>query len=249
MEDYLLRKLSAAADLREADRKAVKQLSTRLRSFEPKEEIIGHGERPQFLHLMTQGWAARYKSLPNGTRQIVGFLIPGDFCDLHVQILGAMDHSIVALSRCEVAFIPANEFDQLTEQRTRLTRALWWTTLVDEAVLREWVLNAGRRGAYEAAAHLLCEMHCRLDLVRLVQDGQIAMPLTQEELGDALGITTVHTNRILQRLRKEGLITFKSGLLTIHDVGALRAAGGFNPDYLHIRGSQEAASSTSAFDI
>lgn len=244
MENYLFRRLSTAAALDEDDRRAVEQLHERVGLFEPKKEIIGYGERPECLHLMMQGWAARYKSLPNGTRQIVGFLIPGDFCGLNMQILGTMDHSIVALSRCEVASISAKQFDKLT---VRLARTLWWASLVDEAVLREWLLNIGRRESYEAAAHLLCELYCRLEQVGLVDNGQIILPLTQEGLGDALGITAIHTNRVLQRLRREGLITFKSGTLTIHDFDALCEAGGFDPEYLHLKGPQVGATATSAF--
>jgi len=240
--ESLLKKLSAAVELDEDDCRAIRQVSADVRRFEPKQVIIGQGDRPEFMHLMVNGWAARYKSLPSGTRQIVGFLIPGDICDLHFQILGAMDHSVVAMSNCEVTFVSANEFRKLVDERPRLTRALWSTTLVDEAVLREWVLNAGRRRAYEATAHLLCEMHFRMEQVGLVRDDhEIVMPLTLEELGDALGITTVHMNRTLKRLREGGLIAFRSGMLSIPDVQALQKAAGFYADYLHIESLEERA--------
>lgn len=113
---------------------------------------------------------------------------------------------------------------------------------MDEAVLREWVVNAGRRPAYEGMAHLMCEMHLRMKQVGLVSDHEIALPLTHEELGDALGLTAIHTNRVLKQLREEGLITFKGKVLTIHDLDGLRKAGGFDPEYLHV--SPEASGRT-----
>lgn len=242
MENYLIKKLATVTELNDDDRRAIEQLSRKVRTFDAKQEIIRQGERPDCLHLMLEGWAARYKVLPSGDRQIVGFLIPGDFCDVHVQILGAMDHSIVALNPCKVAFVPGAEFDKLTQRGAHLTKALWWTTLVDEAVLREWVLNCGRREAYAAAAHLLCEMHFRMDQIGLVRQGEeLAMPLTQEELADALGITPVHTNRMLKRLRDEGLITFRGKVLIIHDLDRLRTVAGFELEYMHV-GQQQPTS-------
>lgn len=240
MENYLLKKLSVVTELEAEDCQALEQLASDVRSFEAGQEIIREGDRPDHLHLMIEGWSARYKSLSNGARQIVGLLIPGDFCDLHVQVLGAMDHTIVAMSDCEVAFIETAEFEELTSQGPRLTQALWWTTLVDEAVLREWVLNAGRRGALEAAAHLLCEMHFRMEQVGLVEDGELALPLTQEQFGDALGITPVHTNRVLKQLREDGLVSFRKKHLTIHDVDGLREVAGFDTDYMHVERQQVA---------
>lgn len=239
MENRLFRKLSAVASLDISDCRAIEKLSRDVRPFERGQEIIAQGERPEYLHLMIDGWSARYKDLRSGDRQIVGFMIPGDFCDLHVQILGAMDHTIQAMNDCRVAFIPSDQFEKLTSEGPRLTRALWWTTLVDEAVLREWVLNTGRRGAYEAAAHLMCEMHFRMDQVGLVdEEGEFSLPLTQEELGDALGITSVHTNRVLKQLRKEELVSFRSKLLTIRDLKRLREAAGFEAEYMHVQPRQ-----------
>jgi CRP-like cAMP-binding protein len=242
LENFLVKKLSAVAQLDAEDCRAIEEFSQNIRSFERGQEIIGEGERPDYLHLMIDGWSARYKTLRNGARQIVGFLIPGDFCDLHVQILGAMDHTIQAMNDCKVAFIPSEQFEKLTSHGTKLTQALWWTTLVDEAVLREWVLNTGRREAYEAAAHLMCEMHFRMDQVGLVEKvGEFSLPLTQEELGDALGISPVHLSRVLKRLRDEDLISFRSKLLTIHDLERLRKAAGFDATYMHIEPQRNAA--------
>lgn len=231
----LLARLGTVANLRDDDKALLAGLCHDIRTIPAKQHIILEGERPEQVHLIVDGWAARYKQLPDGARQIVAFLIPGDFCDLHTAVLGHMDHSIVAITQCHVAFIPSSEMDELTSNHNGLTKALWWGTLVDEAVLRSWIVNHGRRDAYHRIAHLICELHLRLKLVGLVNDGRFDLPLTQEDLADATGLTAVHTNRTLQRLRKEGLIQLESRALTVLDVDALREAAGFDPSYLHIK--------------
>lgn len=236
----LLAKLETVANLGEDGKASLATLCHDTRTIAAKQHIIHEGDRPEQVHLIVDGWAARYKQLPDGSRQIVAFLIPGDFCDLHVAVLGHMDHAIVAITQCRVAFIPGLEIDELTSNHNGLTKALWWSTLVDEAVLRSWIVNNGRRDAYQRIAHLICELHLRLQLIGLVVQGQFHLPLTQEEFADATGLTPVHTNRMLQRLRREGLIQLESRSLTVLDVDALRQAAGFDPGYLHITRRQPA---------
>jgi CRP-like cAMP-binding protein len=231
----LVAKLATVADLRETDLQQLVALCDDERIVPAKRDILSEGERPNHVHVILEGWAARYKTLSDGKRQIVAFLIPGDFCDLHVAILGHMDHSIVALTRCRVAYIPSAELDTLTSNHNGLTKALWWATLVDEGVLREWILNLGRRDAIERIAHLLCELHARMEMIGLVENDRLALPLTQDQLADATGLTAVHVNRTLQRLRSENLIEIGGGMLTLLDVRALREKAGFNGNYLHIR--------------
>lgn len=231
----LIAKLKTVAELHDAEVDELVALCDDVRAIPARRDILSEGERPDHVHVILEGWAARYKTLSDGSRQIVAFLIPGDFCDLHVAILGRMDHGIFALTRCRVAYIPSAKLDALTSSQTSLTKALWWSTLVDEGVLREWILNVGRRDAFERIAHLLCEMHARMQMVGLVEEDRLALPLTQDQLADATGLTAVHVNRTLQRLRNDGLIEMGSGMLTIPDVAALREAAGFNGNYLHIK--------------
>ena len=233
--DPLFARLATVAHLRDDDKELLSQLCGDVRTVDAKRDIISQGDRPDHVHLMISGWAGRYKMLPNGSREIVAFLIPGDFCDLHVAVLGHMDHGIVALTRCRVAYIVSRDLDELTSHHNGLTKALWWSTLVDVAVLRSWVVNAGRRTAYERIAHLFCEMHLRMRLVGLAEDDRFDMPITQEELADATALTSVHVNRTLQTLRKEGLIEFRSGILCVLDVDRLQEAAGFDADYLHLK--------------
>ena len=151
-ESILAKRLATVADLTEEDRAHLDHLCRNVGTVREKRDIISEGDRPEQIHLILKGWAARYMLLADGTRQIAAFLIPGDFADLNVTVLGRMDHSIVALTPCKVAYVDAAELDRLTSENPRLTRAMFWSTLVDEAVLRQWIVNVGRRDAYERVA-------------------------------------------------------------------------------------------------
>lgn len=229
----LVAKLQSVAELPEEDLKVLDAMCTNAREVGARRTIIREGDRPDFVHLVLEGWAARYKLLPDGARQITALLLPGDFCDLHVTILGAMDHSIATLTKSRIAFVPRATMEALTD-RPKVAKALWWATLVDEAVLRAWIVNIGRRDAYEAVGHLMCELYVRMKNVGLTNGHSFQLPLTQEELADSLGLTPVHVNRVLQRMRSEELIVLKRGALDILDYARLESASGFNPNYLHV---------------
>lgn len=231
--DRLIAKLDAASTLGNEERQAIRELCVSTRTVPAKQDIISEGEKPEHVHVVLDGWAARYKTLPDGSRQILAFLIPGDFADLHVTILREMDHGIVALVPSRVAYVPHRQMEELPLHRPQLARALWRATLIDEAVLRSWIVNLGRRDAAERIAHLFCELHARMALVGLVSDGQFRLPLTQEVIADATGLTPVHVNRVLQRLRSDALIVLERGELEILDAAALRRLAGFDPNYLH----------------
>ncbi|MGI8610670.1 MAG: Crp/Fnr family transcriptional regulator [Sphingomicrobium sp.] len=189
------------------------------------------------MFLLLEGWAYRYKSMVNGGRQIMAYLLPGDLCDVQIFLFEEMDHSIGLLSDALVAKIPAAEMLDLMDRYPRIERALMWATLVDEATLREWLLNVGQRDALQRIAHLFCELCVRLRVVKLVdEDHSFRLPLTQTELADTTGMTTVHVNRSLQRLRQDGLIISRQGRLTILDYKRLAEIAGFNATYLHTDG-------------
>ena len=225
----LIRKLSAAHDLTEDDRAVLVRLCGQPRRIAARRDIIRYGDTPGDVHLVLDGFAHRYKMLPDGKRQIVAVLVPGDFCDLHVAILGRMDHSIAALTTCTIVDIPAATVRDLTENHPRITRALWWATLVDEGVLREWLVGMGQREAPKRMAHFFCEMLLRLQLVGLADADSFDLPFTQDELGDVLGMTAVHANRTLRDLREEWLIDLERRHLTILDVNRLKAFCAFDP--------------------
>lgn len=238
----LATKLRHFAPLSANDEKTLDQLCGDVRSYKAKEDLVSEGDKPEFVFLLREGWACRYKLMPDGNRQIMAYLIPGDLCDVHVFILKRMDHSIGLLSDAKVAAIPRDTILKVLDQSPTLTRALWWATLTDEAILREWLVNMGQRNAYERIAHLLGEMWLRLRAVGLTSGGTFEFPVRQHDLADTLGLTSVHVNRILQRLRADGLIELSQGLLRIIDVPRLMAITGFEPNYLHLDGERLDAS-------
>lgn len=227
-------KLQAFTKLSADDREALDRVSRRVRIVESRRDLISEGEKPTHVHLTLQGWAARYKTLADGKRQIVGLFLPGDFCDLNVYILKAMDHSIAAITRLKVSMISPDEMEELITKHPRVTQALLWHELVSEAIQREWMLNIGQRSAYERLAHLFVELYLRLRTVGLTHNDTCDFPLTQTDLAEATGLTSVHVNRMLQDLRRDGLIELERKQLRIPDLERLMEVSMFNPNYLHL---------------
>ena len=234
MLSVLVRKLEHGAALSPADVKALENSVAAVRQVEIHEDLIEEGDRPEFVHVVLEGFAYRYKTLEDGGRQIMAWLVPGDFCDLHVAILGEMDHNIGTLSASKIALIRPDAVVELTQTSASLSRALWWASLVDEAILREWLVGMGRRSADHQIAHLFCELLARLQAVGRAPGNVLKMPVTQAQLADTVGMTTVHVNRTVQQLRELGLITWRDRNLTIADVDGLQAFAGFDANYLHL---------------
>jgi CRP-like cAMP-binding protein len=239
MTNPLLRKLANFTKLSEEESNAVDACSHDVRQFAAREDVISQGDRTGGVKLLLDGFACRYKVLEDGRRQIIAYFVPGDLCDLRVFILKRMDHSIGAVVTSKVATISPENVLKLTHNYPTLTRALWWSTLVEEAIAREWLVNVARRNALERMAHLFCELLYRFRAVDLNQGNSCILPLTQVELAETLGLSSVHVNRTLQALRRRKLITFEGGTLTIQDLDALKELSLFNPDYLHLDYSKE----------
>ena len=239
MNNPLLRKLANFTQLSDEEASAVEASSQDVREFAAREDVISHGDRTGGVKLLLEGFACRYKVLEDGRRQIVAYFVPGDLCDLRVFILKRMDHSIGAVVASKVATISPDNILKLTHNYPTLTRALWWSTLVEEAIAREWLVNVGQRNARERMAHLFCELLYRFRAVGLNQGNSCTLPLTQVELAETLGLSSVHVNRTLQELRRQKLITLEGGTLTIQDLEALKEMSFFNPDYLHLDYSKE----------
>jgi CRP-like cAMP-binding protein len=205
------------------------------RILNANDDLISEGDEPRTIYLVLDGWACRYKMLDDGRRQIMAFFLPGDLCDLHVYILDEMDHSIGALTPLKYASINPTELEKLCDNNPRVVRALWWESLVSASIQREWLVSAGQRSAYEALAHLCCELYVRLRLVGLAGKGECALPLTQSDIADALGLTQPHVSRTVAELNKSGLARLKRRHLTVNNLAGLMAAARFNPNYLHYR--------------
>jgi CRP-like cAMP-binding protein len=205
--NLLTRKLENFARLNDDDRRYLDKVIRVARKVPANTDIICEGDKPSDVHLILQGFACRNKISPSGVRQIMAYMVPGDFCDLHVAVLKQMDHSISTLSECEVVDIPLTTIEEMTA-RPQLARSLWWATLVDEATLREWIVNLGARDAREKVAHLFCELLIRLRSVGLAKANEFQLPITQRDLADTVGLSHVHLNRVLQGLRADGLVEF-----------------------------------------
>jgi CRP-like cAMP-binding protein len=230
----LTQKLEAFVRLSQDDRAALERLGRNQREIAARRDLIREGDSPRFVHLVLDGWACRYKTLPDGRRQIISFFLPGDYCDLNVYVLKEMDHSVGAITKLRIADIPREDMDALTGSHPRITQALWWHELVAAAVQREWTLNLGQRSAYERLSHLLVELFLRLQTVGLTRGDSCDFPLTQNDMADATGLTAVHVNRTLQELRRAQLIVLQGRTLTIPDMAALQSAALFNSNYLHL---------------
>ena len=198
------------------------------------ETIIQEGEKVDDVHLVLNGLAARSKTLRSGDRQFMAFLVPGDLCDVEVFILEGMDHDIVALSDTTCVLIPAKIIEGLLTESTKLTKALWWSTMSDSAILREWIVDHGSRDSLERIAHLMCEMLIRYRIIGETTDDSFPFLINQEELADATGMSPVHVNRMLQQLRGQDLIELSGQVLTILDPKGLQRVAKYDSTYLHL---------------
>ena len=232
-ENPLISKLSRVMALSLDDRTALQAMCREVRQVGVRRDIIRDGDRPDRVHLILKGWACRYKILSNGKRQIMALLLPGDFCDLHVSMLDQMDHTIASITATTFAYVDRSQFDELTRTRPAILRALWWATLVDEGVLRSWIVSLGARSARERVAHLICELRERMRNINAENSGQFDMPLTQPDLAEALGLTPIHINRVVRQLLADKVVEIHRGEVTVLDQDALVRIADFDPSYLH----------------
>lgn len=230
----MLHKFGRRGSLDLPDRQALLNLPHRLQTLEPSAYIVREGQHPSQSCVIVSGFACRHKLTADGARQIVSVHIPGDFVDLEGALLNVADHNVQALTRCDVAFIRREAVRDLILAHPRVGMAMWVDTLIDGAVFREWVVNVGRRNARSRISHLLCEFARRLEVAGLAEEYRYELPMTQEQLADATGLTPVHVNRILQQLTREGLIERQKRFIAIPDWEKLRSVAGFTETYLHL---------------
>jgi CRP-like cAMP-binding protein len=231
----LTTRLSAHVELTTGERNLlVAATGKSVRSAAAHRDIIREGDSPLTVKVILEGWAMRYKQLPDGRRQILSLMIPGDICDANAFIHEHMDHSISALTSLRYAEISQADFEDLVQSSPRLLKGFWWSELVMLSIQREWTTNIGQRPAYKRIAHLLCETFSRLEAIGLTRGDSCEFPLTQGDLADATGLTPVHVNRMIQALRHEGLIELRDKRLTLRNPGKLRQVAGFNAAYLHL---------------
>ena len=205
-------------------------------TFAAHADIVREGGGTDSIHLVVEGWCCRYRLLADGRRQFPAILLPGDICDLDGLMLRRIHFGVAALTACKVARIPREQLIALMDANVEVRDAFWWLLSVENSIASEWAVGLGRRSTEERLAHLLCELLVRLTTVQADQGNTFELPLIQQELGDALGVSTVHVNRTLQGLRTRGILRHEGRTLTVLDLDALQELAGFNPDYLHLEG-------------
>jgi CRP-like cAMP-binding protein len=230
----MARKFARRAPLDEGDLRALRALPFKIHTIEAGRYLIREGDLPRESAMLLSGFAFRHKMTADGERQIVSVHVPGDFVDLEGSLLNVSDHNVQALTRAKVATIPTSHIVNLIDTHPRVGRAMWIDTLVDGSIFREWVMNVGRRPARQRIGHLLCEFARRLYVAGMGNTSGYDFPMTQEQLADATGLTSVHVNRTLKALESEGLIVRHKRFIEIPNWERLHDMSGFNDLYLHL---------------
>lgn len=230
-----LRKLHQWESFGDADARALLDLPHQIRAVRAHHFFVREQEKPRHCCVLLEGYAIRHKTTGNGGRQIFSIHMPGDFIDLHNSLLRNADHSVEALTAATGAFIPVEAIKEIAFSRPAIGQAMWYETLVDASIFREWTLNIGRRDALTRTAHMLCEFAVRMEQAGIGDHNGYELPMTQAELADALALTAVHVNRTIKVLREEGLVEFDKRSVKIVDFPRLALMGDFDPRYLHLR--------------
>lgn len=229
----VVRKLAQRSQLALAEIDALLGLPFRIATFDPGSYLVREGDRTDSCAALLSGFVYRSKISGSGARQILAVHLRGDLVDLQNSLLNEADHSVQALTRVEVAYVSHQAILDVAETFPAVARALWRDTLIDSSIFREWILNIGQRNARQRISHLLCELALRQEKAGLCEGPNYEWPMTQEQIGDATGLTGVHVNRTLQAMRSDGLISRNRQSVTITDWPKLQAAGDFNRAYLH----------------
>lgn len=235
--ERIIRALSRISPMDESVIEAIRTIPIEIREIPASSYIIREGQQPLICAFLMSGFVYRQKLTIDGRRSIVSLQVSGDFIDLQNLFLEESDHDVLALTRTVLADIAISDLHRLVAQYPAINQALWRGGLVEASIFREWLLNNGRRDARERVAHLLCEISARLEAAGMTRDLTYDLPMTQEQLGDALGLTAVHINRVLKGLDRDGLIRRHKRQIAIADWEELRRLADFNERYLHLRGT------------
>jgi CRP-like cAMP-binding protein len=231
----MVRKLELWRPLGDAEQAAILALPHTIRELKAHQYVVWDGDKPQNACLLLTGFAFRHKIAGNGSRQILSIHMRGDLLDLQNSLLGKADHNVQMITDGTLALIPVQAVIDIAFQYPAIGMAMWYETLVEGSIFREWILNVGRRDAFTAIAHLLCEFALRAEVAGIGESTHYDLPLTQEQLADAVGLTSVHVNRTLMRLEEEGHIRRERRTIQIDDWQKLAKVADFEPRYLHLR--------------
>src|ERR1700733_6351761 len=232
--EHLPKRLAWTEPLHEGEKERLIGLTSDVRSFAPRDEIVPADKPVNFSTVLLEGLACREKILASGQRQITAFHLSGDFCDLHTYMLKTIPDSVKAITPCRVAMVPHNRLDAITSESPRIAHLLWKSTLIDAAIYRRWLACIGRQSALSRLCHLFCEFYFRLRVIGLTDGLTCPLPATHTDLADAMGLSLVHTNKTCAQIKKQGLATLANRVLTIHNWDRLREIAEFDPHYLHL---------------
>jgi CRP-like cAMP-binding protein len=235
MTNRFVDKLNGFSKLTPDEVAALSTVTAHPEAVPARTDLIREGDRPGPVFVILKGWACRYKILPNGSRQVLAYLMPGDSCDLHIGLLAEMDHSIQVITPAVVTTIGRLEMDEMMENHRGIAKAMYISQLIDEGIMRAWITSMGRRTSIERVAHLMCELYLRARNTGLIDGDELDLPLSQMLLADSLGMTPVHLNRVLKILRDSEAMNISRGALHIKDPRKLIQIAGFDENYLHRR--------------
>lgn len=230
----LLMKLRVRDVISDQEARALRDSISEIKDIPANKTIVRAGVQLTVSTLLLDGLVCRYSDLADGQRQIMELHVTGDFLDLHSFLLKHLEHNVGSLTPIRVALVPHERLRRISEEFPHLTRTLWFSTLLDSAIHREKILSVGRRAAVARIAHLMCELFLRLGVVGLAGTDRFKLAMTQADLADATGLTSIHVNRMLKQLRDEGLMTFRGGEVVIHDWPKLQRIAEFDPRYLYL---------------
>jgi CRP-like cAMP-binding protein len=234
VHDVILRKLNLHSDLGKAEIAAICALPCLERALAAGEDVVCQGDRPKVSVAVIEGMLARYHTLPSGRRQYLSFHIPGDIPDSQALFIDVMDHAVCAMDAARVALIPHGALCALLDQHPQAAFAFWRETLVDAAIFRQAITNNSARSTEARLAHFFCEQYYRARAGGHARPGACALPLSQVQLGETLGVSLPSISRALQRLRRTRAVAFDRGWLEVRDWTRLAAIAGFDAAYLHL---------------
>lgn len=235
MIEKLLQRLRRFDTVSASEEKALRDAASETVQFDRYRTIVRAKEEQQASNLLLEGLVHRYKDLSNGSRQSLEISVPGDFVDLHSLLMKRLDHHIGALTNCRLLLFPHERLKTLVSEYDHLGRLLWLSTMIDASIHREWIVSLGLRTAKSRIAHLFCELKVRFETVGMAEESAYELPLTQEDLGELLGLTSIHINRSLRDLREQGVVTFAKKVVQIANWEELKAVAEFDPFYLGLQ--------------
>ena len=231
----LVRRLRTISGIDEEDVQAIRAIPVSIKHYRANQPAVRDGTRPTECCLIAEGFCVRSKTTSSGQRQILSIHIPGEIPDLQSLHLHVMDHDLITLTECTLGFISHSSMREIIRRRPNIAEFLWRDSLLEAALFREWIVNVGQRPALNQLAHTIVELRERLKIIGRVANNQFDMPLTQEQAGEAMGITAVHANRVIKQLRDEAVVDFYRGRVTILDEARLQELADFDDRYLHNR--------------